>query len=358
MAECVSCGKAIPAGKLFCDGCYVKMKGRRRPYGEVPPVPETRAGQAQGAEAEPAEKPQVQHVPPPAAAPARKASGTLTPATDKKVVAIKPPLERSAREKGSKKRFTVTITFSERTYATLSRLKPSGRERALRRETGAAETQTAPVRFRPGAGGGRSRGGPGLKAVTASGAAAPQSGFRKAIAYRDRAMDGKDRLSVAIAALSVLIIIIFFLLPWAKVSWGTGDASGLQTVEVTGTDLGIMAYICMSITVIALLYTLASISFKETFRALDYGVVLIVAGVLFVVLFYITISSNDRFLAAALEKLGRGGTPLPEQFERLTQWPAYIMPLAGAVLALAGWVRLLKREESAVPGGKGAGEDV
>jgi hypothetical protein len=163
-------------------------------------------------------------------------------------------------------------------------------------------------------------------------------------------MDGKDKLAVATAAFCVLVIAGFSFLPWVRVSWNTGDASGIQTVDVAAKDLGAMTYICLAIVIAALPFTLASLFLRGAFAALDYGVVLIAAGVLFVALFFATIASNARFLGAALEELGRGGSSLPAQFDRKTLWPAYIMPIAGAGMALAGWVRLLERKGAVGPG--------
>lgn len=355
MAECVSCGRDIPAGSFFCEDCYVKMKGRRGPSGEVPrgegivrkeeaargdAAPDATAAEARGAV-------------PAGIPPVRKASGTLTPSSGKKVVSLKPQLERGGREKGGKKRFTVTITFSERTYAALARMKRRKAEGAAG-EGGVAGGHAPGRRSLARKYGKGPHGRPKLKAVTATHGSvkARRRGLGGAMAYRDRPMDGGDTVSAVMATVAALAIIALTFRPWARVSLGVGEPSAVQEIEVTGADLGAVPYICIALAAAALLYMLAARVFGGVFAVVDYGVAFIAIGVVVIPLFYAAIASNAGMLSAAMEKLGAGGGPTPEQFERQTLWPAYMVVLAGAMLAFAGLVRLSERRREAMPAGE------
>jgi hypothetical protein len=351
MPECVSCGREIPVGKFFCEDCYVKMKGKRGPSGELPRSPREQPGQPPVA----ADAPGADVTPPQAAAvetvvPMVKASGTLTPASSKKVISMKPsadkvPKEKAAKEKVGKKRIKVTISFSERTYDALARLR--GGKGSAGQEPGAEVVGPSQPHPKGVARRGRVRGKPRLQAVSEPGAPArSRSGFRKAIAYRDRALDGKDMLAIAMAAFAVLAIIILSFQPWVRVSWGGGDGTSLQTVEVTGMDLGTLTYVCMAIAVTALLYAVATWIFKGIFMEVDYGVVFIAAGILFSLLLFIIIASNTRFLIAAVQKAGMSTEHLPAQFEMQRLFPAYAMVIAGAILGFAGLIRISERKAS------------
>jgi hypothetical protein len=254
---------------------------------------------------------------------------------------MKPGMERPAKEKAGKKRFTVTISFSERAYAAFSRLGKgaSGAGEAARQADAARQRQP---RSRGAARGGGGK--PKLQAVTAAGTAAkPRSGIRKAIAFRERPFDGKDLAAVAMATIAVLAIILLSFQPWARISWGGGDAASIQEVEVAGTDLGPLTYVCMAIVIFAMLYAVATWVFKGVFAAVDFGVVFIAAGIIFSLLLFIMIAYNSRFLSAAVQKAGMSGEFLPPQFERQTLWPAYAMVLMGAILGFAGLVRISER---------------
>jgi len=147
MAECVSCGKEIPAGKFFCDACYVKMKGRRGSLKGVPQVSVDRRQVESKDEAEIAgAKPQKEPADPEGVITDKKASGSLTPASGKKVVSMKQSIDKDAMEKAGKKKFTVTITFSERTYEALSRLKRKKEVQAEAVDGEVGETSALPAR--------------------------------------------------------------------------------------------------------------------------------------------------------------------------------------------------------------------
>ena len=253
---------------------------------------------------------------------------------------MRPPADKATKEKGGKKRFTVTITFSERTYAALARINPRRRKENGALQNGAGEPQAARSRSRSS-----TRGRPRLQAVGASSRPAKRkSGFMGMIAYRDRAADSGDIAAVTMALVAVLAILLMSFQPWARITLEDPEALQALVIEVKGIDLGAITYVCMALAAAALLYTAAAWVFKGAFTLVDFGVVLLVAGVLFIPLFYTAISSNTRMLQAALEQLGRSGGSIPSQFDRQTLWPAYIMVIAGALLALAGLVRLSERK--------------
>ncbi|RJP31297.1 MAG: hypothetical protein C4536_08590 [Actinobacteria bacterium] len=354
MPECVSCGKEIPAGKFFCEACYVKMKGQRGRLKKVPPAPVKKpdveppppaVDSVKVAEAEP--------VVPAGVTTDKKASGTLTPASSKKVVSLKPAVDKVARDRTTKKRFSITITFSERTYAALARLKrrKSADEPATEEGDGAAVE--SPVATRKGVRRKGPHGRPKLKAVASvrKPAAENREGFMRFVAYRDHALDRRDMIAAAMATLAVLMIVILSFTSWVRVGWNDAATGMLQTAKVKGVDLGVITYICMAIVIIAYLYMVATWLFKGPFAKVDYGVLLIAAGVVVIPLFFIAIASNSLILGAALEKVGRGGQPIPAQFERQTLWPSYVMVIMGAVLGFSGLVRLSERK-----GGPGEGE--
>ncbi|MBN2026372.1 MAG: hypothetical protein JW854_06420 [Actinobacteria bacterium] len=348
MAECVSCGKEIPAGKFFCDECYVKMKGQRGMLKKVPPTSAAKPDvRVKPPEEKGAEEKTAEQIVPAGVLPDRKASGTLTPAAGKKVVSLKPTADKAAKEREGKKRFTVTITFSERTYAALARMK---KRKEPRPSAEGSDKATAPH-----AGEGRPKrskgphGRPKLKAVVDAKKQVDEhrSGFMGVIAYRDRKLDRRDLVAAATASFAVLMIVVLCSSSWARVSWGGGgEAASMQTVKIKGFDLGAMTYICIAVVSIAYLYMVATWVFKGPFTKIDYGVILIVAGVIFIPLFFAAISSTSRLLSIALEKVGSSGDALPAQYERQTLWPAYIEVLMGAVLAFSGLVRLSERRRT------------
>ncbi len=353
MPECVSCGKEIPAGKFFCDECYVKMKGQRGELKKVQttpiPVPGDEAvPRKAGGEQEISAKPVV----PAGIVPEGKASGTLTPAASKKVVSLQPSDDKPAKEKGGRKRFTITITFSERTYASLARLRGS-LKRKKKEEVPIMEGDTGETPAAPEKPSKRTRkkgpyGRPKLKAVSSATKKTTEKrgGFRGLVAYRQRELDRRDIIAAALASLAVLVIIILFFTPWVRLAWSQAETGSMQTAQVKGVDLGAITYVCLAVVVAAYLYMVATWLFKGPFTRLDYGAVLILAFIVFVPIFFVTISSNARLLGAALEKVGMAGQGIPSQYERQTLWPAYVMVLMGAALALAGLIRLSERKGS------------
>lgn len=337
MAECVSCGKPVEAGKLFCDHCYARMKGRRaslREAGVSREKGEERAGLSRQGESGPR----------PAVFPdgVRMNKGSLTPASEKKVVRLRPEVEKPTRME-RKSRFVITITFSERTYRMLSRLRP----RDKRVEGGGAEV----VPVGPGrTADGRRKGPHGrpalkvLKGVSVP-ARAPgkRSGFAAWAAYRTRKLDAGDLASLGMAALSVIMILGLTFVPWVRMTWMTAGGQVAGETPIRGWDLGAITYLSLALVLVAAVYVPLSLRLGERLGRLDYGLVLLAAGLIFVILFYVNISSNQRMVDLALRLAGAAGEVPAEKLERHTSWTTYLVPLTGMVLAFSGLVRLSER---------------
>lgn len=346
MAECVSCGKEVAAEKLFCDQCYARMKGRRGPLREAGNARERAQGQDRAAD----ERGEGS-VAPVTAAGIKAASGSLTPSSQKKVITLRPELEKGSRGKGErKKRFTITITFSERTYRILSRFKRKGTPGGG--ETG-AEIVGIPVAGRPAGRRKGPHGRPALKAVKSGlrGTTSPgvkPGGFLGWIAYRPRRFDRGDLASLIMAAVSGISLTTLAFTGWVKMSWGGADGAILQEVYIRGSDLGPLTYLSLAVVFIALLYVPLSLFLQGRFRRVDFGFVLLLAGLIFLILFYLNIASNQRMIDIANRLLANGGrSPVGDRLERNTTWAAYLVSFMGVTLAFSGLARLSERREEA-----------
>ncbi len=354
MANCVSCGREIEPGSLFCDQCYAKMKGRRGPLRDI-------AGTAAGKQdaGRPAGAAEEGAAPPPAAA-ARRASGYLTPADQKKVVSIRPDLDKNAKEKHgrSKKRFTITITFSERTYQMLYRLsrRKGGKEAGVT-AAGGEEKAPAPAESKPAR---RRKGLYGRPALTAvgGGKVAGYEGRTKAvglkgwIAHRERKWDRRDYGALALGAAAGVLILALSFLGWLRVSWGAAEGPSFYDVSIKGIDLGALAYLIIALDVAAFLYIPAARLLGRRLRHLDFGVVLLLAGILIIIIFYAAIAPNDRIMDIAYRLAEqRGLVPAGELAQRETLASAYLMALLGVLMAFSGLVRLSERRETGKAGG-------
>ena len=355
MAECVGCGKQIEPGKLFCDQCYAKMKGRRGPMRErVTPSPHT-------VEKKPAEREERPQEGPPAAegvipeekatlskeGERRRASDVLTPATHKKVVRLHPEVDKG-REKAGKgeKRFAVTITLSERAYRLLSSLgRRSGKEAGApgeREEGGEARPKTTRRLAGP-------HGRPALKAVAGREVAGTgrgsRGGFLGWVARRERPWDRGDYLSLALAAAATVMVLVLPFVSWVRMSWLDESGSPLEEVAIKGVQLGASTYILIFLGVAAAVYAAAAFLAGEKLRRVDAGFVYLALGMVFIIVFYVGISSNERMVSIALRVLqdrgvtGYAGVPP----SRNTLFSAYLMLLTGLFMSFSGLIRLSER---------------
>lgn len=355
MAECVSCGKDIPAGKLFCEDCYVKMKGKK---GSLRNVPRPPAVPAAGNTADSSyavaggDKGEATSEPATSAGEPDKAKGatrTLTPTAGKKVVSIKPDTEKGFKERGkaAKTRFTITIGLSDRTYAALARLKRKGKKESPTVMDEAGEAPALPLepkRTRSKAG---PHGRPQLKAVRISSrkAGQRQGFFKRAAAYREHQWDLRDRVAVLMATAATVLIVILAFLGWVRLGW-IGDTGAEITYNVKGISLGYPTYIMIGMVLIAWLYMGLTWLLKKPLLDLDFGVPLLVAGLLLIIILYITLSSMGLITNAA-EKAMRKGTVYFNQVaggpSHESLWTAYAMVMMGCLMALSGLARLSER---------------
>ena len=363
MPDCVSCGRQIPPGKLFCDECYMRMKGRMGPKQRRDPSRKSEA-HATSRQAPTATRADVTEPPRNVvalegdqAAQGGGARAGLTPASQKKVVSMRPRAEKSAKDKTkSAKKFTITITFSEKTYERLARARArlkrgegkKAKETAM--EAVPAGTPAAP-RKRKGRRGPYGR--PLLRAVESSGKHQPEArkGLKRVLLHRRRAWDRGDYLSAVAATSGTAMILAFSFLAWVKQSWVSQGGSSLLTGGVKGAELGAPVYVVMALAALAWSYMVATALLGGERLKLDFGVVLLLAGLVIIPLIFVALSDNKVVYDAAIRILGGKGTPIPIEaigYERNTSWPAYLMVLSGLALSLSGLARLSERRAVAV----------
>jgi hypothetical protein len=348
MPECVSCGKQVPEGRLFCDDCYKNMKGKRGPGRQTVRnrvQPEKRATDSighQGAlQGLPPEQPRQ-----------NDAAGTLTPTSSKKIVSLKPAVEKGSREKekSPKKKFSVTITMSERTYRAVGRLK--GKSKKLSEaETQAGESATAKTktrRRRKSTPYGRSK----LKAVEVARkrSQAGQNRVWKAVGYRERPLDGQDRVAIITATFTASLIVALSFLGWMSVRWISEAGAVNQQVNVKGSDFGILFYVLITVAVLSWLYMAGSLYLRKLAFKIDFGVILMLGGIASIIIVFIALAWHTQIINIALHILEKAGNNIPPDnalYERQTMWPAYLLVLMGAAMAFAGLIRLSTRQDSA-----------
>jgi glycerol-3-phosphate acyltransferase PlsY len=359
MAECVSCGKEIPAGKFFCEECYRKMKGRKGVLGEVKPPPAAAEG---GTHPAGGTRPAV----PAAGAAGEKAAvtpggekkesagevpgkkvllrGELTPPSKKKVVSLKPAVEKPDRKtEEPKKRFRVTITFSERTYNALARLrggrrgrkgKSGGGELIPMPEEGRRMKHTARGKPRPAAAG---------KARKAGAEPLPRRGK----------WDGRDWTAAVFSTAAAALCLALPFFSWIKLEWVIQDQMTdrvIQSAVLEGLDLGAAVYVIMGAAALSWLYMVVSGVRGGKPLGIDFGVVLILAGILLLILLFFSVAPMQKILSAAAEK--RGLTPeffdqKAVSYSRHTFWPPYLMVFLGCLISFSGLVHLSERKSGA-----------
>lgn len=350
MAECVSCGKSIAEGELFCRECLARMKGRG-------PRLEDGGGSAGGlsgfrGDASKAVTPRdrrekvedrVLPVVENGSGFARKARGELTPAREKKVVSLRPRTEdRRRAEKGA---FRITITLSERGYRLLARLGLGTKtgEKKKGQKKGGKVTYLRPV---PGGASGRVV-SPAAKNVDKKGKSGLIGGLIKYISPRKRDWDRADWTSALFILASSFISLALFPLNWIKVEWLNAGETTPQAVGVKGYQLGIWSYLILGLVLIGLLYLLLWFLLGRPPLPLDFGALSLVVGFLGIAFFNLCVSSNSRILRVAAA--GAGLDPLslsgPQAgLSRYTQIPAYMVLLCLIVIPLAGLARLSRKD--------------
>lgn len=371
MAECVSCGKSIPAGKFFCDECYKSMKGRRATPHKVdaPASPqlkkETRASR-KAKETPPISSPEVvsseeQEKPDPPQAAAeeeqvKKLSADLTPTTGKKVVSLKPKVEGVVGERsiGGKKRFKITITFSERTYNAFARLKRKKKDEVATAGGEQAEVEGQPSKPRRIKRQGGPHGRPKLEAVSdpSERRGEPENTLMRYVGHREREWDKGDKVASLMATTLMILIIIFSFLNWVKITWSSGEGSQAMSVSVKGMDLGAPVYAMIAVVVAAWVYMAVSSLTGKTLLNMDFGFVIILCGIILIALFFMAVGSTDRVMGAAAESMGRGRNFFETSvtsFERQTLWPAYFTVFLAILFAFSGLTRLSERRATKEP---------
>ncbi len=369
MAECVSCGREIAPGKLFCDECYVKMKGRMGPRRK--PEPASEAGNVASphyrstSPAAGGERPQgnITVLGEAGVARAGGVRSELTPVSQKKVVSLKPRVEAAAKEKArSAKKFTITVTFSDKTYERLARMRERLKREGKKREK-EVSGEVAPGDARPA---GKKRrkgpyGRPVLKAVESHGAyeAAQGRGFKAWLLYRRRPWDRGDRFALAAATCATAMVLAFSFMEWVRVHWVSQAGSTLQVVGVKGMELGAFVYVAMAMAVLAWCYMTAVALLGGERLRVDFGVALLLAGLVIIPMVFLALSDNAGVYSAAMQVMQRKGASVPIEaagYERHTSWPAYLMVLAGLTLSFSGLVRLSERRSKASVVGKAGAE--
>jgi hypothetical protein len=343
MPECVSCGKEISAGRLFCDDCYKNMKGKLGP--KQPAKPEdsmTAAGTGSRIE-----DGIVQGLPPELAQ--KSPVGALTPSSSKKIVSLKPDVDKltKTKDKGAKKKFSVTITMSERSYKALDRIR--GKKKAPEDEKPIVQAQPLAVRAPRRLGKTGPHGRARLKAVEAARRKSGEthSRFFEMVGYRDRPLDVQDHASILIASVAGAAILALSFMGWMRIRWvGEGGIVG-QEVKVKGSDFTALFYILVAVVAFSLIYMATTLALRRPLIKVDFGVTLLIAGIALIAIVFAALSSHNYTLQIALRSLERAGNNIQANalYERETIWPAYLVVLLGAATAFAGLIRLASRPE-------------
>ncbi|MDY6795411.1 MAG: hypothetical protein SWK76_09070 [Actinomycetota bacterium] len=357
MAQCVSCGRAIAAGKFFCDECLKQMKGKRGSLKEV--ESKTEAGKAKAVEGKISQEIEPGEGPDQGAEAPSKGVGyiekqlrsTLTPTAGKKVIALKPGMQESAdgKQAGQRKKFKITITLSERSYRTLSRLKLRKKDALPTVEGDEVVTPKESPKPRKK----RSLyGRPKLKAVSGiSGRRSePEKGIKEFIAYRDRRWDKGDLASAIMATAAMVFCLVIVNLGWVRITWSEAEGVQPRSLTINGIDLGAPIYVIIVLVCTAWLYMILTRFLHRAWLGCDFGLVLMLVGIIFIIIFFVTISSNDRILGIVAGMIGKGENYFGQRlysYQRQTLWSAYIMVFIGSIFAFSGLIRLSERRKEA-----------
>jgi hypothetical protein len=273
----------------------------------------------------------------------KKLSADLTPTSGKKVVSLKPTVDGAAGERpmDGKKRFKVTITFSERTYNALARLK-----RKKKGETAAGEGEMTEIEGQPGKAKKAKRrrgphGRPKLKAVSepSKSKGGSDNALLRYIGCREREWDKGDKIAALMATALTVLMIIFCFLSWIRVNWSYGEGGYSTVTNVKGVDLGIPVYAMIAVAAVGWLYMAFSAITGKALLNLDYGFVIIICGFIFIALFFVAVGSTERVIEAAT----KSATTI-SNYERQTLWTAYFTVFLGILFAFSGLARLSERK--------------
>jgi hypothetical protein len=286
------------------------------------------------------------------AASERKARATLTPSTGKKVIALKPDLEKTTKgkPKGEDKRFTLTISLSENAYRKLQRLK--GRKENAGPTEGISGSQPTTLPAHPLTG--KRRSGPyGRARLRAVSAGTEREGKEAGLLQRlfnpgEQAWDNRDWAAAACATISTLLLLTLPFVGWLRFSWAIEEGRN-QVLDIKGFQLGWPIYLIMVLAFAAWSYMALTHYLAKPLFKVDFGLVLLVGGALIIILFYVSISSSGMVARAADKALAQPPgtfTNMVSNGNRENLVPAYLMVLMGLVLAFSGLVHLSERRDA------------
>ncbi len=351
MAECVSCGKDIAEGELFCRDCLARMKGRgprlegeqRTNVGSAGAGTTTRGASSPLRRGETLEGQKIKEGPSESRQ-IRRARGELTPAQEKKVISLRPGMEEGRRPE--RRAFRVTITLSDRGYRLLARLGLTKREEGRGEKDDRERKKVAYLRPLPG---GR------VARVTKSpppggeegGKIGPWAGLKAYFLPRRRVWDRADKVSALVIMAASLLSLTLFPFSWIRVEWLLAGEATPQVVGVKGYQLGTWSYLVLGLALIELLYLLSWFVLRRPPLSLDFGALSLIAGFLAIAFFNLSLSSNSRILMVAARATGVDPLILsgPQAaLSRHTLVPAYLVLICLIAIPLAGLARLSRRD--------------
>ena len=350
MAECVSCGKGVPDGELFCRECLSRMKGRASRISGVAAavegspgegtVPRVQRSPGRGEGSSGRESPGGEEIP----GDTPRVRGELTPAREKKVVSLRPGLEEKKAERSA---FRITITLSERGYRLLSRLGLGDTEAKKEGKGRAKKGKVAYLKPVPGFAGDRPLAPRQAGVGRPSERSGPLGSLRRYLAPRRRDWDRSDRASALVIFATSLLAAVLVPLQWVRVEWLVSGEASPQVAGVRGYQLGPWSYLILVLALADLFYLLAWVLLRRPPLPLDFGSLSLLAGFLGIAFFNLALSSNYRIIRAAASAAG-----IDPQFlvspqvglSRYTQLPAYLVLLCLIAMPLAGLARLSRRE--------------
>jgi hypothetical protein len=99
-------------------------------------------------------------------------------------------------------------------------------------------------------------------------------------------------------------------------------------------------------------YMAMTLFMKRPLLKVDFGVVMMVGGILAIVIIFVALSWHEHIVSVALQIVEKAGNSIQTSttlYERATAWPAYLLVLMGAAMAFAGLIRLSSRQGDRLP---------